>query len=448
MSKNPAKLSHPQIMSRVLNRPLLLESRYSRTFLNALASSGDTSVNFVDGAGAMMGIDDAPQRSSKAYGVVNGVAILPVSGTLLHKYGHVQPYSGCTGYDGIKSRLMSAAADPDIHTIMLDLDSPGGEVSGCQELAKVIAGMDKPVVAYVDELAASAAYWIASSCDMIVGPESANVGSIGVVWMHTDVSQALDKQGINVTFIHAGAHKVDGNPYEALSDDVRGAFQAEIDTLYSMFTASVAAGRPNMSELQVRQTEARVYLASDAVDIGLMDGIMSRSEFISFLSQSSRGAGSSLSAKSLSTFTLEKAGGNFKSENFKGSNMSDAAVETPLTQADLDAVAAQARADAIEEYKLEVAAAAERSKAIFSHEKASAEVKEMLASDAFASVEVGAVVALMDALPKGFTAMMDEEQGAGVEAEPQQFADDVQGDAAAKAAAAATALQNSKFSVI
>ncbi|WVM93548.1 hypothetical protein ULG90_06460 [Halopseudomonas pachastrellae] len=131
-------MNYPQIASRVLNTPLLLEPGYARVFFSALAprlnilqlqdAEGQVST------GEKLRVDAAsfnPSRDrERPYQLVDGAAILPVSGTLVHKYGHVKPYSGMTGYDGIIRRAAEAFGDPSVKGVMLDCDTPGGEVAG------------------------------------------------------------------------------------------------------------------------------------------------------------------------------------------------------------------------------------------------------------------------------------------------------------------------------
>ena len=456
MENSTLALSHPQIMSRVLNKPLLLDDSYSRIFVNALAKSSDLSVSFVDPKGANLGVGGGSERKQKSYYAVEGVAVLPVSGTLVHKYGYVQPTSGMTGYDGVQQRLAEADADELIHTIMLDIDSPGGEVSGCRALAEFIAGLETPVVAYVDEMAASAAYWVASACALIAAPPSANIGSIGVVWMHADYSGKLEKDGIKVTFIHAGKHKVDGNPYQSLSAEQAAAFQNEINALYDMFVEGVAAGRTAMSENDIRATEARVYLAQEAMSLGLIDAVVSKNEFIASLATSENLASIrqvKSSSKTASTFTLQGQGDNFKQQILKGSDMDNSLEEdVSFTQADIDAAAAaaaeNARNAAVAEYQEKMAAAAARTAAIHGHPKASAGVKELLASDAFASVPIESIAALMDIQPQSFSSIMDNEGGAGLEASPTGMVTDAERSHAESARAAADALANTSTPII
>lgn len=204
----------------------------------------------------------------------NGTAIIPVHGVLLNRYSYATPYA--TGYNALRSMLNAAVADADVQRIVLDMNSPGGQVMGLFELAADVraAKTKKPVHAVVDSMAFSAAYALASSATDITMSPGAEAGSIGVVAMHINFGPALKEMGIEVTFIHAGKHKVDGNPFEALSKETRAAIQADVDRSYDKFVSSVAEGRPGkISEKQARDTEARCYGAEDCVSLGLADAI-------------------------------------------------------------------------------------------------------------------------------------------------------------------------------
>ncbi|WP_439406399.1 S49 family peptidase [Bradyrhizobium sp. DASA03076] len=137
-------------------------------------------------------------------------------------------------------------------------------------------------------MAASAAYAIAAQATRIVTTSSGICGSVGVVMLHADYSVAIAKQGIKPTLIHAGARKVDGNPYEPLTTEVKGELQAEIDRFYDLFVGSVAKGRPGMNEAAIRATEARTYIGADAVAVGLADAVGSFESVLSELTASAQ----------------------------------------------------------------------------------------------------------------------------------------------------------------
>jgi ClpP class serine protease len=149
----------------------------------------------------------------------------------------------------------------------------------------------KPVLAFVNDVAASAAYGIASAAREIIVSPTSMVGSIGVVLTHLDRSGELEDRGVKPTLIHAGAHKVDGHPFGPLSDAVRADLQAEVLKIYDQFVGLVAEGRAGrISAAAIRATEARTYLGADAITQGLADRMASLDEVIAALSQPPSGA--------------------------------------------------------------------------------------------------------------------------------------------------------------
>ena len=211
-------------------------------------------------------------ENAKPFQFHNGMAIIPITGVLLNRFNYVS--SWVSGYDGIRRLFDAALADPDVKGIAFDVNCHGGMVQGCFELADYIDSKrgEKRMVAIVDANAHSAAYALASAVGTIVATRSASVGSIGVVQTHVDYSKALENEGVKVTFIYAGKHKVDGNPYEKLSKEVREEMQAKIETMYDEFVSAVARYR-GMDEKDVRATEAATYRAEEALSVGLIDEI-------------------------------------------------------------------------------------------------------------------------------------------------------------------------------
>lgn len=210
---------------------------------------------------------------SKPYPFADGVAVIPVSGNLIHRSTASWRYY--TGYDAIRNMLTAALEDPDVRSVVFDCNSPGGHVSGAFELSDFIYKQrgKKPMVSVVDASAYSACYAIASSAGRIIVTPTGGVGSIGVISTHVDISGAMEKWGEKVTFIYAGSHKIDGNPYQKLSKAAQEAMQARVDGFYNDFVTLVARNR-GIDESAVRATEAACYSASDAVSIGLADAVM------------------------------------------------------------------------------------------------------------------------------------------------------------------------------
>ena len=208
------------------------------------------------------------------YRRVDGVAVVPVVGTLVNRGVVIgEDSSGFTSYESIGVQLKAALADPQVAAILLDIDSPGGEATGMFGLTQSIrtARAQKPITALIDDMGTSAAYGIASSAtDVVVSPTSIT-GSIGVVLMHLDTSAEMAMKGRKPTLIYAGAHKVDAHPFGPLSENVKADLQREVDTFYARFVDQVSAGRPALTGDMIRATEARIFIGSEAIDRGLAD---------------------------------------------------------------------------------------------------------------------------------------------------------------------------------
>lgn len=205
----------------------------------------------------------------RPYSVQNGILHIPIQGVLVHGLSYAFG-TWATGYTYIRRALSRGLEDPEVRGIAFVINSGGGEVSGNFDLVDFAyaARGRKPTMAFVNEHAYSAAYSIASVADKISMARTGGVGSIGVLTAWVGMSGALEKAGIEVKLLFAGAHKVDGNPYEKLPKDVQERTLARLGTLYGIFTATVARNL-GVDEQVIRDTEALTYGAEDAVRIGL-----------------------------------------------------------------------------------------------------------------------------------------------------------------------------------
>ncbi|TIP38616.1 MAG: S49 family peptidase [Mesorhizobium sp.] len=285
------------IADRVLNRPLLITRDKAEVILSVLA--GRIGINAPEASrfeGASVVEDENGARRAVPYRVTReGVGIITITGSLVNRGAWVGASSGLTSYEGIGFQLKSAAADPAVRSVILDMHSPGGEAVGAFETAALVRDLAarKRTVAVVNGMAASAMYAIGAGATEIVTTETGISGSIGVVLLHADFSRQLDREGITPTLIHAGAHKVDGNPFEPLSDAVREDLQAEVDAFYESFLATVAKGRGNrLTAAAARKTEARTFIGQAAVEAGIADRVGS---FESVLADLTRAVGRSTS---------------------------------------------------------------------------------------------------------------------------------------------------------
>lgn len=229
----------------------------------------------------MMGYESAAETNSSS-----SVMVIPVYGVVSQKMNMMQDYSGGVSVELLTKQIRAAIADDSVSTIVLDIDSPGGTVTGVPELAaEILASRDlKPIIGVANGMAASAAYWLLSACSQAVVIPSGEVGSIGVYTTHEDVSAAMDKAGVKITFIKAGANKTQGNPYQAPSADYLADTQAMVDSINVDFTQAVADGR-GVSAQVVSDTygQGRMFLAKDALNLGMVDSIQTLDEVVAGL---------------------------------------------------------------------------------------------------------------------------------------------------------------------
>uniref|UniRef100_UPI0040486C93 S49 family peptidase n=2 Tax=Yoonia sp. TaxID=2212373 RepID=UPI0040486C93 len=285
-------MNHAQIAQRAFNTPLMVDPAKALAFLSGLGpritgqditfqgldvEASDQAAASLPARASLFGNDLAQrhqQGGSQPFAMIDGIAVIEIAGTLVHRGSWIGQSSGLTSYEGIAAQMQAALGDPAVHGIALDIDSFGGEVAGAFDLADRIraARAQKPVHAFVTEHALSAGYVLASQADRIILPRTGAVGSIGVVALHTDMSGALDQKGIAVTLIHAGSHKIDANPYQPLPVAVHDQMQRELEVVRFLFVETVAAGRGDrLTHAAALATEAAVFRGADAIAAGLAD---------------------------------------------------------------------------------------------------------------------------------------------------------------------------------
>lgn len=322
------------IADRVLNRPLMImpdklaiisSVLEGRIGVEGLAPAQDIP-HSTDASRHVGNYDVDPTSSSgakKPYRTTaDGIAIIPIIGSLVGRGGWLQSISGITSYENLKFALNAAANDKTVKSIVLDIDSPGGEAVGAFETADAVrsAAAKKDVISVATGLCCSAAYAIASAATSIITTQSSVMGSIGVVMMHADYSHKLHDAGVVPTLIHAGKKKVDGSPYKPLTDDVKASLQGEVDKFNSLFVDTVVKGRPALTREAVLAMEAGTFIGADAVAAGLADAVGSFETVLADLSQR----------------------GTVRNSNSRSYRMSD----KTFSQADLDAAVTTARTEA------------------------------------------------------------------------------------------------------
>jgi len=234
-------------------------------------------------------------NEQRPYQIVDGVAVVPVIGVLAKRANLFMQISGGTSTQIVGDWIAAAAADPAVSALVLEIDSPGGQVDGVQALAQQIAAVragGKPVAAWINGVGASGAYWIASAADrVVVADQTTVVGSIGVVATHVDVSQREAQMGVKTTEITAGKYKRIASSYQALTDEGRQTLQDQVDAIYSVFVNDVAANRATtVEDVLTRMADGRVFIGQQAVEAGLVDGVSTLAALIDSLKPSAGAA--------------------------------------------------------------------------------------------------------------------------------------------------------------
>lgn len=226
------------------------------------------------------GIDDRPEGDGrKPFVYQDGVAVIPVHGTLLNRFN--SSWGFVTGYNFLRRQLNLALDDDDVENIVWDMNSPGGEASGCFELAREILASRrvKPSLCMVDSLMASGGLALGVAASATYAIPSARIGSCGVYRQHVSIEGALDQAGVQITFAVAGEHKIDGNPYENLPAGVLKDWTQDVNKTWDDFITLVADCR-DMPEAEVRDTQARIYRSDEALALGLIDAVKSTAEAV------------------------------------------------------------------------------------------------------------------------------------------------------------------------
>ena len=259
-----SKFSH--LSSLVFNKPLMVTQDYAETIAVVLSDRLN-----LDAEGLQIKSDAKDQR---VVTTSKGVAVIPIVGSMSHRATGIEAMSGMTSYTTLQKQFEAAFNDPKVGSILMDIDSPGGSVAGAFDFRDYLMSKKgtKPVYALARDAMCSAAYLIGSTADKVYATQTARVGSIGVVAMHTDASGKMEKEGLKPTFISAGKFKTAGNPYEKLEGEKLKYLQDSVDESYDMFINAVADAR-GIDKKAIRDTEARVYGGKKAVEIGLADGI-------------------------------------------------------------------------------------------------------------------------------------------------------------------------------
>lgn len=311
--------SHNLILTRLINTPLAI----SQDKLDIITSQ--VSLKLLAGEKLSAGVAMPTEKAATA---TDKTAIINVFDSLVAKGGAGE--SGFTSYEGIKSSTLRAIEDG-ATKVGFYIDSPGGEVSGLFALTdfinKVPSVYGVETFAFTDGSMTSAAYAIGSATQKVYATESSTIGSIGVIMSLVDVTKADEKAGYSYTILRSKEDKALYNPHETTSSAVIDKYTAMLQELDAMFNNEVAKNRPNLSLDSINSMKADAFLGNKALELGLIDGIVTSMDEVLNLNVSLTQRGdvmtleelkAQLSAKDTELATLQASVTNAVNEAVKG----------------------------------------------------------------------------------------------------------------------------------
>jgi len=266
-------MKYPHIASLILGSPLMLARHKLNTILSVISPRLDQGELVLDGE-YLLKEANHPSSNGTKFTQHNNVGVVQIHGSLMHRSLGMDALSGLMSYTEIENSFLAALENDQVEHIVLDIDSPGGEVNGVFDLVDRIyeARQIKPITALINESGFSAAFALASAANTIIVPRTAGVGSIGVIAAHIDQSEHDKQNGLAVTTVFAGDRKNDLSPHAPLTDEALINLQQQVDDTYDLFVDTVARNR-GLSVEVVKNTQAGIYFGGAAVDIGLADAV-------------------------------------------------------------------------------------------------------------------------------------------------------------------------------
>ena len=285
-------IKYARIIHAIQSTPWAIQPQRLVDIMEVMAAQAAGGKLSADEVAQYLDVEAASRPRTETRGAI---AVIGLRGIIEHRIEQVQDISGPggTSIEGFRNRFRDAMNNDAVGAVVLDIDSPGGSVDGIAEMAAEMhdARGAKPIVAVANTLAASAAYWLGSQADELVVTPSGEVGSIGVFTAHRDLSKRLEMEGEKVTLIHAGAHKVEGNPFEPLSPEAADFIQTVVNGYYAEFVDAVARGRGvKAAKVEADYGQGRVYRAKDAVARGMADSVETLDQVIARLRGSAKPA--------------------------------------------------------------------------------------------------------------------------------------------------------------
>jgi len=206
----------------------------------------------------------------KAYIAEDGTGVIPIAGVIGKSLSPLEKMTGAVDVSDIADTIDEYAMNPQVTRIAFQVSSPGGTVTGVEELANKVRNIAKPTMSYTDTEMASAAYWVAAAADKVVASPSSTVGSVGVYMVVADYSEAAKAEGIKMIVIKAGQHKAIGVPGAEVTDAHQAHLQEGVDEIHADFKAAVLQTR---KLVKAEDMEGQVFSGKQAAQRGLVTGL-------------------------------------------------------------------------------------------------------------------------------------------------------------------------------
>lgn len=207
------------------------------------------------------------------------VAVIPINGVISFNTG----FSDSFDYEFVTKSIREAEERPDIKAIVLSINSPGGTAVASDEIGQLIKKSEKPTVAWIREVGASGAYWIATNTDYIITNRMTITGSIGVVASYLEFSEFLERYNVTYQRMVSGKYKDLGSPFKKLDYEEEALLQNKIDKIHEFFVLEVVENRALSNEEVETLATGAIYLGVEAKELGLVDELGGIDEVIAYL---------------------------------------------------------------------------------------------------------------------------------------------------------------------
>ena len=305
-SEGAKAMKYPHLLQAVFNSPWAILPETLATIMEIVRYRADGGVLTAEEIQARIGSARRPVARQ-----AGSIAVLPLHGPIAQRMNLMTAVSGGTSTEIFGRQFAALIAEPSIKAVVIEVDSPGGSVFGVDELATEMfkSRGTKPIIAQVNSMMASAAFWIGAAADEVVVTPGGFVGSVGVIMPHTDTSVRDEKEGVKTTLISAGKFKTEASEFEPLSDEAKESLQGIVDGVFDAFVKSLARSRDvSVSTVRSGFGEGRVVAAKKAVELGMADRVATMRETLESLGANTDSTRVLLAAAEEAEVTGEKEG--------------------------------------------------------------------------------------------------------------------------------------------